>query len=142
MGSEMCIRDRAETQDQYTPVVTMAEETVVPVPVPTPMVAGTDLPVPSTDSGATVIVQPQTRAEPQEEGAPEELVVVEGISDEIAAQVTTVVVGSSETEVSEYAVGIEAPTALDTQENQPNVVQNASPDDKSISVSLVDTPAE
>ena len=61
----------SETQDEETPVVAVAAETVVAVPAPTPMVAGTDLPIPSADSGAAVIVLPQTQAETPESEAPE-----------------------------------------------------------------------
>jgi len=57
-------------------------------------------------------------------------------------QVTAVVVGPSETDVSESAVEIGSPTALDAQENQPNVVQNANAEDKMVAVAPVDTPAE
>ena len=132
----------SETQNEETPVVTVVAETVVTVPAPTPMVAGTDLPIPSADSGAAVIVLPQTQAETPESEAREESVAVEQMSEGAVTQVTTVVVGPSETDVSESAVEIGSPTALDAQENQPNVVQNANAEDKMVAVAPVDTPAE
>ena len=132
----------SETQDEETPVVTVVAETVVTVPAPTPMVAGTDLPIPSADSGAAVIVLPQTQAETPESEAREESVTVEQMSEGAVTQVTGVVVGPSETDVSESAVEIESPTTLDAQENQPNVAQNANAEDKMVAVAPVDTPAE
>ena len=132
----------SETQDEETPIVTVVAETVVTVPAPTPMVAGTDLSIPSGDSGAAVIVLPQTQAETPESETREESVTVEQMSEGAVTQVTVVVVGPSETDVSESAVEIESPTTLDAQENQPNVVQNANAEDKMVAVAPVDTPAE
>jgi tol-pal system protein YbgF len=133
---------QGETLDEETPVVTVAAETVVTVPAPTPMVAGTNLPIPSADSGAAVIALPQTQADTSESEAPEASLAVEQMSDEVVTQVTTVVVGPSETDVSESVVEIESPTALDAQENQPNVAQNANAEDKAVAVAPVDTSAE
>ena len=69
----------SETQDEETPVVTVVAETVVTVPAPTPMVAGTDLSIPSADSGASVIVQPQIQGETQDEETPVVTVVAETV---------------------------------------------------------------
>jgi tol-pal system protein YbgF len=130
-----------QTQGE-TPAVTVAAEPVATVPAPTPMVTGTDLPIPSADSGAAVIVLPQLQAETPESEAPEESVAVEQMSEGAVTQVTTVVVGPSETNVSESTVEIGSPTVLDAQENQPNVVQNANAEDGMVAVAPVDTPAE
>lgn len=132
----------SETQDEEIPVVAVAAETVVAVPTPAPMVAGIDLPIPSVDSGATVIVKSQTQVETPEGEAPKGLVAVEQVSEEAVAQVTTVMVGPSETEGSESAVEIGSPIALDTQENQPDVVQIPNTADEMVSVPLADIPAE
>jgi tol-pal system protein YbgF len=131
-----------ETQDEETPVVTVVTETVVTVPAPSPMVAGTDLPIQSADSGAAVIVLPQTQPEASESETREESVAVEQMSEGTVTQVTTVVVGPNKTDVRESAADIGLPTVLDTHENQPSVVQNANPEDKMVAVTLVDIPAE
>ena len=132
----------SETQDEETPVVGVAAETVVTVPAPTPMVAGTDLPVPSAGSDAAVIFQPQIQVETPEGEAPEGPVAVEQISDEAVAQMTTVVVGPSETEDGESAVEIGTPTPLDTLENQPDAAQSPNAGDQMASVTPAATPAE
>jgi tol-pal system protein YbgF len=139
-GTESVVMSKAP--DQETLVVTVAAETVVAVPAPTPMVVGTDLPVPSVDSGAVVIAQPQIQVEMQEGEALMEPVAVEQMSEEAVSQVTTVVVELSETEVSENAVEIEAPTPLDPQENQLDVVQNSNARDEIAFVVPPDTQAE
>jgi tol-pal system protein YbgF len=133
---------QVEMLDEKTPVVAVAAETAVAVPAPAPMVAGTDLPIPSADSGAAVIVLRQIQAETPEEEAPKEPVAMEQMSEEAVTQVTTVVVGSSETEASESAVEIGAPTPLGVQENQPDVAQNSNAGDEMVSVASADVPAE
>jgi tol-pal system protein YbgF len=134
----------SETEDEKSPVVTVVAETSLTVPAPTPMVAGTDLPIPSPDAGAAVIVLPQVQAETPESEAREESVAVEQMSEGVVTQVTTVVVGPSETDVSESTVESGSATELDAQENQPNpnVVENANAENKMATTAPVDIPAE
>jgi tol-pal system protein YbgF len=129
-------------QDEETSAVNVNAETVVAVPEPTPMVTGTDLPVPSADSGAAVIVPPQVQDEMPERGALEAPVPEEQMIEETVTKVTTVLVGLGETEVGNSAVEIETTTVLDAQEIQSNVVQSPSTADEMTSIASDDTPVE
>jgi tol-pal system protein YbgF len=68
-----------DLEDRETAVVAVAVEPIVAVAAPTPMVAGVDLPVPSTDSGALVIVQSRISIETQEDETTVVAVTVEPI---------------------------------------------------------------
>jgi tol-pal system protein YbgF len=135
-------RIQVEMQDQDHDTILVAAETVATVSEPTPMmVAGTDFPLPSSDSGAPVVILPEAPAENRDLEIAEPA-VVEQIGEEPETKVTTVLVGPSKTEVGESAVEIEAPIALDIQKHQVDIKQDPNVVEEVISVVPADISTE
>jgi tol-pal system protein YbgF len=134
-STELSIQDTPEitvineSQDETAPIIALGEETVDLVVEPTPMVAGIDLPVPSSGSGAVVTVQSSSQIETQGSKAQEEhQVSVEQLVEsatEVVSQVITIAVEPNEKGVSNGAVEIGTPTSIDTSPNQPAAVQSS-----------------